>query len=450
MTASFTIGGTLHCSDVPITFTDLSSPSSVITKRQWKFGDGSAPVTNPPAPVRHTYTLPDYLPVTDTVTLTIWNINNDSTVISKLITLKPNAPVQVASAASCINDSVSFHVITDSTYLGITSFIWKFNDTLVQPPNTDTTTVVWNPKYKYPRKGKYMATLRVTNLYGCMHSDTSMVTIGLPPVAAFKVPDPVCARQFFTVTDASKPQKGSVITSRRWNFNNEITLTTKNPEYRFWYAGTYPISLIIQDTNHCYDTAVQNIRVLPLPIGKFTLTENYDKKPGQVKFNNFTDASSFYWDFGNFKHSTLRDPITDYLEDGTYTVKLISSDTIGCADTTFYLYKVLFKGLYVPNAFSPTSSILGIRLFQPVGANLGLYHVQVFDSWGHLMWESTALDDKGVPTEGWDGTFEGNLMPQGNYLWKINARFKDDSQWGGSDIGVGTSTGTMGTVVLIR
>jgi large repetitive protein len=134
----------------------------------------------------------------------------------------------------------------------------------------------------------------------------------------------------------------------------------------------------------------------------------------------------------------------------TYTVKLISSDTIGCADTTFYLYKVLFKGLYVPNAFSPTSSILGIRLFQPVGANLGLYHVQVFDSWGHLMWESTALDDKGVPTEGWDGTFEGNLMPQGNYLWKINARFKDDSQWGGSDIGVGTSTGTMGTVVLIR
>ena len=66
------------------------------------------------------------------------------------------------------------------------------------------------------------------------------------------------------------------------------------------------------------------------------------------------------------------------------------------------------------------------------------------------MWESTALDDHGSPTEGWDGTFEGTLMPQGNYMWKISALFVDGSQWEGSDIGVGTSTKTIGTVTLIR
>ena len=65
----------------------------------------------------------------------------------------------------------------------------------------------------------------------------------------------------------------------------------------------------------------------------------------------------------------------------------------------------------------------------------------MFDGWGHLMWESTKLDDKGVPTEGWDGTFEGNIMPQGNYMWRINASFVDKEPWSGPD---------NGTVMLIK
>jgi len=121
-----------------------------------------------------------------------------------------------------------------------------------------------------------------------------------------------------------------------------------------------------------------------------------------------------------------------------------------CADTTYYKYELLFKGLYVPNAFSPTGTNLGVRLFQPVGINLKQYHVSVFDIWGHLMWESTKLDDTGSPTEGWDGTYEGKLMPQANYMWKIDALFVDDSPWEGSDIGVSGSGKTMGTVTLIR
>ncbi|MCX6266997.1 MAG: gliding motility-associated C-terminal domain-containing protein, partial [Bacteroidetes bacterium] len=136
--------------------------------------------------------------------------------------------------------------------------------------------------------------------------------------------------------------------------------------------------------------------------------------------------------------------------DDTYTIRLISLNQFDCSDTTYFKYELLFKGLYVPNAFSPTSTSLGTRLFLPVGMNLKQYHVMVFDIWGHMLWESTELDDNGMPTEGWDGTFEGNLMPQGNYMWKIEALFVDGSQWEGSDIGVGGSNSTMGTVSLIR
>jgi hypothetical protein len=65
------------------------------------------------------------------------------------------------------------------------------------------------------------------------------------------------------------------------------------------------------------------------------------------------------------------------------------------------------------------------------------------------MWESTAIDENGVPTEAWDGTFQGVLMPQGTYMWKVNAIFTDGTVWRGSDIGKGKGS-AMGTVTLIR
>jgi gliding motility-associated-like protein len=193
------------------------------------------------------------------------------------------------------------------------------------------------------------------------------------------------------------------------------------------------------------------VKVNITPLSSFTLVDNYNSKQGQVKLNNLsTGAESYNWAFDNGKYSSDKDPVATFTEDGTYVISLVSVNGFGCTDTTRYEYKLLFKGLYVPNAFAPGSDNLGIRLFQPVGVNLAEYHVMVFDIWGHLVFESYKLDDKGVPTEGWDGTFEGRQMPQGNYAWKISARFIDESPWTGSDIGVGGTGHTMGNVMLLR
>ena len=94
---------------------------------------------------------------------------------------------------------------------------------------------------------------------------------------------------------------------------------------------------------------------------------------------------------------------------------------------------------------------MGCRVFKPKGMNLRDYHVMVFDKWGHLIWESKLLTDDGryMPLEGWDGTFNGQLMPQDVYMWKISATFKNGKSWEGSDTGKGSTT-TMGPVTLIR
>ena len=139
-----------------------------------------------------------------------------------------------------------------------------------------------------------------------------------------------------------------------------------------------------------------------------------------------------------------------YSEDGSYIITLITINDYGCSDTTTYLYEMLFKGLYVPNAFAPTSGVPEVSLFKPVGINLREYHIQVFSTWGHLLWESKLLDDKGRPVEGWNGTYNGELMQQGTYMWIVRAIFMDGTIWQGNDIGKYQEIKTMGTVSSIR
>ena len=42
------------------------------------------------------------------------------------------------------------------------------------------------------------------------------------------------------------------------------------------------------------------------------------------------------------------------------------------------------------------------------------------------------LDESGKPLEGWDGNdLSGSPIPQGTYIWKINAVFSDGTIWEG-------------------
>jgi hypothetical protein len=109
----------------------------------------------------------------------------------------------------------------------------------------------------------------------------------------------------------------------------------------------------------------------------------------------------------------------------------------------------MFHNLFVPNALSPDNVMPQVRTFKPIGINLKEYHIEVMDSWGHLIWGSTLLDDSGRPVEGWNGTLNGEPLPQDTYVWKISAIFIDGTVWEGSDVGNGSGK-TMGIVTLIR
>ncbi|MDP1621455.1 MAG: PKD domain-containing protein [Bacteroidales bacterium] len=444
--AGFTYLDTL-CARNKIAFSDTSLPVALINQWRWYWGDGKdTTYTKHTSPVMHTYADSGTYPVK----LKIWALVDGTNIVDSLIStvkVRPTPLPYFSNVPVCLNQISLFRDTSKTFGVGVSKWNWTFG---AKP--TDTSRVK-NPSHIYDTAGIYNVKLIVKNKFGCKDSLTKPTRIYGLPVAKYDnsvacIGDPT----FFT--DKSV-KSDTTFGFWRWFFGDPTTMkdtsNLKNPSYRYPIAGDFSIRMIVRDHYNCIDTVDSTVKVNITPVSAFTVVNGYNGKQGQVKINNVsTGANSYSWSFGNGKFSTEENPVALFTEDGTYSIRLISMNEFDCSDTTYYKYELLFKGLYVPNAFSPSGTNLGVRLFQPVGINLKQYHVSVFDIWGHLMWESTKLDDKGMPTEGWDGTHQGVLMPQGNYMWKINASFVDDSQWEGSDIGVGGSNKTMGTVSLIR
>jgi gliding motility-associated-like protein len=209
----------------------------------------------------------------------------------------------------------------------------------------------------------------------------------------------------------------------------------------------------VTDKNGCTDdTLYTGFMVSPTPVSAFTITENIDGMQGKIRLNNLSQGmmeKGWKWDYETGQ-TTASSPVVTYTDDSkVYTIELVTWNEAGCYDTTKLTYDFIFDNLFVPNAFSPDSYILELREFKPKGRNLQDYKLMVFNKWGHLIFETNKLDEDGRPVEGWDGKFKGEPLPQDVYVWKIQATFKNNKVWQGSDSGTG-AIGTTGTVTLIR
>jgi len=241
-----------------------------------------------------------------------------------------------------------------------------------------------------------------------------------------------------------------------WMVRGEEQLGTMNgatPGFVFSSAGDYTVTLTVADSNRCIDTIVKQITVNPVPVSAFTVTENYENLQGQVLFTNGSvGAQQYYWDFGNGETSMALSPVVTYSTDGNYTVHLITVNSLGCTDTATTVYRMLYKGLWIPTAMAPSGPVEQTRLWKPVGVNLATYRAEVYNSHGILLWSSTALDSNGVPLQGWDGTYKQVPCQQDVYVWKVQAVFRDGTIWHNENVGETDNmpTSEWGTVTLIR
>ena len=155
---------------------------------------------------------------------------------------------------------------------------------------------------------------------------------------------------------------------------------------------------------------------------------------------NFWDASSqdaikFGWDLSDGVFSMDKNTSRRYISRFDRGIRHWVENEAGCSDTVQQLLDLdTLGGLFVPNVLEPDHPDEEKRLFTPKGIGLSAFHLAIYSRSGQLLWETTELDKEGSPVQSWNGTFLGQEMPAGAFVWKVHeARFIDGTFWGGME-----------------
>jgi len=451
ITANFTQTDTLICERHILTFADNSVCGNPINTWNWNFGDGDTLVYHAAQPtVTHIYQLSGTYSVRLVVSTTVaGKVVSDTISQTVKVLASPVAAFDVADV--CLNQNTIFADMSTWAEAKIEHWSWDFGDL----QSVFDTTSIRNPAYMYTRPGSYTTSLTIINEYGCSDTISHTHRVNHLPEARFDY-TLACQNNHTFFTDLSDSADAS-INQWWWRFSDSTHMLglagVKNPNFIFEQTGNYDVELIIVDGNGCTDTTMQKLTVNPKPTSAFSITENFENTQGRVLFTNGSvGASAYQWDFSTGTLSFEIDPVVDFLNEGSYDISLVTLNEYGCPDTLTMEYNLMFKGLWVPNAFSPGNPNSAVHLFKPVGINLQSYTIEVYDTWGNILWTSSELDANGSPAEGWDGSFNGNMTQQDVYMWKAWAVFKDGTIWQGNSVGNNTNLQQTpyGTVTLIR
>jgi len=373
------------------------------------------------------------------------------------------APPTIVVQTYAINDDTAgcapFTPVFVNNSTGGSSFHYNIYDgsgNIIAQPIASTA----NFPYTFNTPGTYYVTITASN--SCTTGDESK-----PRIEIDVYPEP--APSFTTSTDCTNnvsftnttPANGTTQASSltyAWDFGDKSAgSNVPSPQHQYDYTKS-PFTVTLTATNSitgCTATVTQTINIsAPLAAEFNVLPDSIITIPNyHFTFEDETTGAptTWSWTFGDGNSSTSRNPEHTYADTGYYTVTLTTTSAIGCISKITHIVRITGTPgqLYLPNAFMPTSGTTELRTFMAKGSGIKTWKLQIFDNYGQLMWETTKLDDKGAPVDGWDGTFKGSLMPQGVYIWQASAVFINGTAWKGMSYNNSLPKRT-GSVNLIR
>jgi gliding motility-associated-like protein len=138
---------------------------------------------------------------------------------------------------------------------GVNQWNWNFNK--------QATSTVQNPSYIFTVFGPKQITLGVSNGV-CKDSAAATILLDNTLAAKFAFPAVLCPEDKAVFTDSSVGK----IVSWNWDFGNGNTSTLQDPLPETYAQVTsgrtkiYPVRLIVENDLHCFDTAVNQVKVV--------------------------------------------------------------------------------------------------------------------------------------------------------------------------------------------
>jgi len=318
--------------------------------------------------------------------------------------------------------------------------------------------------YVFNIPGSYYVTLTASNSCYTVVSQPARVNAYAVPSPQFTADDTTgCKSAIVNFTNLTPGDSTTAATSLLydWNFGDgspdAFTLIPPPHTYTF-HNSPFTVTLTATDLSNGCSNVFKKTAYINIAAPPFTA---FTEKPDSVtSIPNYTFSfidkttggpTKWNWSFGDGDTSRAQNPDHTYPDTGFYKVTLTTSSLFGCDSTISHIVRVtgVPGQLFLPNAFEPAGGTSELKIFMAKGSGIRDWHMQIFNNYGQLVWETTKLDSKGAPIDGWDGSFQGAPAPQGVYVWQVSANFINGTEWKGNVI-KGSLPKRVGTINLIR
>lgn len=126
--------------------------------------------------------------------------------------------------------------------------------------------------------------------------------------------------------------------SYNWDFGDGSTATGNPALHTYPTSGTYQITLIASDQLGCSDTILQTVSI-NVANTDFTISANPVCVGQPITFAATATGAqplTYNWNFGDGSTNTGNPALHAYAAGGTYQIRLIVSDALGCSDTVIH------------------------------------------------------------------------------------------------------------------
>ena len=122
-------------------------------------------------------------------------------------------------------------------------------------------------------------------------------------------------------------------------------------------------------------------------------------------------------------------PSLQFIASTSGVITAIITDTSGCVATdSMKLTVIVPRIIFIPNVFSPNGD--EINDYFTISGRFNLINIAeltIYDRWGNELFNKVNMTP-GIEEQGWDGTFNGEPMQPGVYVFVAKLDYEDISE----------------------
>lgn len=421
LNANFTIDKPEAC-NLPHLVHFTNSTTGIVSSWNWNYGNGQT--SSDSIPIDQSYNEYNIF----NVSLSVQNAIGCVDTMKKTVTTKEFfATFSANKTEGCAPLSVSF---LDNS-IGATSRNWDFGGA--------GTAITPNPTFTFNIAGVYFVKL-TSKKTGCTDDSTMVITVFANPIVTFTASDSSACKVPFNVNFESTTPS---IDTWSWTFENGGTSTDEKPVVNYLVPGKFDVKLSVIDTNGCPGTlsTVDLIKVI-YPIADFTIDKEKGCKDLDVAFTDLSVSKetitkwSWYYGNGDSLVSNNPNPLYQYTDTGSFSVKLVIENIEGCIDSIVKADTIVVGDHFNVNFMSANDSVCynGQLLFTDLSDPVSDEWTWKFCDKGTDMTQNPNYKFANVDTgfcsvflkAGFHGCYDSLLIPDMVYVLSPIAKFEID------------------------